>query len=82
MKGLFPRFCRWIKKLAKAESGGVMVEYVLLVALIGFGATAGLRDFAGVEKKGLQMIGSTVDQVGQGQTPTGCLDNPGWPHGH
>jgi Flp pilus assembly pilin Flp len=72
MKNLIPRLRSFLTGADRSEDGGTMVEYALLVALVAFGTTAGLRDWARAEVSGLQMIGTTLDEAVKGDTPSGC----------
>ena len=38
--------CAWVNHLIRRETGQDMVEYALVVALIAFGATAGMKTLA------------------------------------
>jgi len=46
MNKIFFYLCVKIRELAKRETGQDMVEYALVVALIAFGATAGMKRLA------------------------------------
>jgi len=71
MKNLIPRLRNALID-DRSEDGGTMVEYVLLIALVAFGTTAGLRDYAKVINNGLETIGTEVDNFAQGDIPTAC----------
>ncbi|MGA2634041.1 MAG: Flp family type IVb pilin [Terracidiphilus sp.] len=47
MNCLFPRLYLMLQNLINREGGQDLVEYALTVALIGFGATAGMQSLAG-----------------------------------
>jgi Flp pilus assembly pilin Flp len=51
-----------IVRLHKEETGQGLVEYVLIVALIAFGAVAGMADVAVALNSAFNAIGSKVGQ--------------------
>jgi len=46
MQSLFSKFFRKIERLIMQQHGQDMVEYALIVALVAFGATAGMKVLA------------------------------------
>jgi pilus assembly protein Flp/PilA len=50
----------WFQNLADQEDGQDLVEYALVVALIAFGATVGMRALAGGLNKAFQGISTTL----------------------
>jgi len=56
MQGLTANFCSKLKHLVTREHGQDLVEYALVVALIAFGAVAGMKALA----KGLDTAFNTV----------------------
>ncbi len=46
MNYLFPRICAIIKRLVSQQGGQDLVEYALVVAMIAFAATAGMKKVA------------------------------------
>ena len=49
-------------RLHKDESGQGLVEYVLIVALVAFGAIAGMSGLAGALNSAFNAVGSKVGQ--------------------
>jgi len=74
MRNLIPKFLKFLKR---SNDGGSMVEYALLIAVVAFGATAGMKDMAAKERSGLEAMGSAIDQIAQGNVPTGCFGGGG-----
>ena len=56
------RFLTSLSRLHKDEAGQGLVEYVLIVALIAFGAIAGMGDVAAALNSAFSAIGSKVGQ--------------------
>ena len=46
MNKLFLRLLVWFQNLVDRDEGQDLVEYALVVALVGFGATAGMKGLA------------------------------------
>lgn len=46
MKNQLAKLWRWVGRLEACECGGAMVEFVLVLTLLGLGATAGAKNFA------------------------------------
>ena len=49
-----------LKRLHRDEAGQGLVEYVLIVALVAFGAIAGMSDLAGALNSAFNAVGSKV----------------------
>jgi Flp pilus assembly pilin Flp len=56
------RFLNTLSRLHKDEAGQGLVEYVLIVALIAFGAIAGMDNVATALNSAFNAIGSKVGQ--------------------
>ena len=56
------RFLNRLKRLHRDEAGQGLVEYVLIVALVAFGAIAGMSDLAGALNSAFNAVGSKVGQ--------------------
>ena len=56
------RFLNSLKRLHRDEAGQGLVEYVLIVALVAFGAIAGMSDLAGALNSAFNAVGSKVGQ--------------------
>ena len=55
------RFCEnWLRRLHEDESGQGLVEYLLLLALVAFAATAGMSQLASYLNSAFSAIGSLV----------------------
>ena len=50
----------WFQEFADREDGQDLVEYALVVALIAFGATAGMKALAGGLNKAFEGISTTL----------------------
>jgi pilus assembly protein Flp/PilA len=60
MNNLFLKLLIKFQDLAKRDEGQDLVEYALVVALIAFGATAGMGALAGGINKAFNTISSTL----------------------
>ena len=56
------RFLNSLKRLHADEAGQGLVEYVLIVALVAFGAIAGMSDLASALNSAFNAVGSKVGQ--------------------
>ena len=56
------RFLNGLKRVHRDEAGQGLVEYVLIVALVAFGAIAGMSDLAGALNSAFNAVGSKVGQ--------------------
>jgi pilus assembly protein Flp/PilA len=53
-------FLNSLKRFHRDEAGQGLVEYVLIVALVAFGAIAGMADLAGALNSAFNAVGSKV----------------------
>lgn len=60
MKNMLLNFCLKFQYLANREEGQDLVEYALVVALVAFGATAGMQSLATGLNGAFQGISSTL----------------------
>ena len=51
----------WVKRHLRREEGQGLVEYVLILALVAFAATAGMNSLASGLNSAFNAIGSLVD---------------------
>ena len=57
------QLARWMVRLHQEEAGQGLVEYVLLMGLIGFTATAGMSSLASGINNGFNRVGSFLKQA-------------------
>ena len=60
MKNMLLTFCIKLQDLARHEEGQDLVEYALIVALIAFGATAGMKSLANAINTSFSGLSTTL----------------------
>ncbi len=68
MKNMLFKLFIWVKELTNREEGQDLVEYALVVALIAFGATAGMKSLASGLNSSFGGISTTLGSYIGGST--------------
>ena len=53
-------FCKWLSKFHQDEAGQGLVEYLLILALVGFAATAGMNSLASGLNSAFTQVGLII----------------------